>query len=614
MAHLNTFQTSTTWLKDIPSAIALIDKNFKICDASQNWFQKFHLQDKQEEVKGRTIFEIFPRFSEDWKVKLEYVYDGLTNIQVMDKVEYDDKVMKYLWHLNPWKDGYGNQIGVILNAQDVGDNHHLQLELQRTKDKLYQKGKMAKIGSWDYSVSEDMITWSQNIKEILGVESGFEGTLEDMSNFFKEGRSRNTFQTVLEMAIRTGKPWEENLEIDVVDNPSISVKSIGRPKFKGGKCSRILGTLQAIPHVPQNSYMSSTTVASDYEQYFQLSPVAMALLDYTSGKFLKINDALSMVIGRTAEELKDKSFRNFLNPGELGKNNPIRQLSKLNGFGPLDIKYTKGRTKTLDLQLTGKLINRENGRKVVLVTIVDITRQREKQLVLEEKIGQTKEEIKKLVNFAHMTSHNLKGQASNFSLLLQFLKTEKMEEERRTIFDMLSYATDSLTDTIKGLREIVTIRQNINLRKRPLALNEYIFKAEQGLSGLIKKEEAKIVNEIPDDLKVRALPGYLENIMGNVISNAIKFKRKHKKPLVVISAQVQKYYTVVSVEDNGVGLDLKNQDRESVGLYEAFQKENTTRGMGLYLVRYQMELMKGRIECESRSDEGSIFRLFFSNK
>ncbi len=616
MAHLNTFQTSTTWLKDIPSAIALIDKNFEICDASQNWFQKFHLSGKEDDVRGTNIFEIFPRFSEDWKVKLEYVLDGLPNIQIMDKIESDNgNAHKYLWHLNPWKDGYGNQIGVILNAQDVRENHHLQLELQRTRDNLYQKGKMAKIGSWDYSLEERSVTWSQNIKEILDIDSNLEGTLENMETFFKEGRSRDTFRTVLEMAIRTGKPWEENLEVTTSDKKSIWVKSIGRPKFKGGSCSRIIGTLQAISQIQEVNTIDRKSSASwNYDQFFQLSPVGMVVIDYATGKFLRINEALSTLIGKTNEDLLNKSYRNFLDPKKLGQKNPVMQISKSGCFGPLDIKYVKGRTKSLSLQIKGQLIGDQNERQVILATVVDVTKQMEKQLVLEEKIGQTKDEIKKLVNFTHMTSHNLKGQASNFSLLLQFLKTEKMEEERKTIFNMLSHATDSLTDTIKGLREIVTIRQNINLRKRPLVLNEYIFKAEQGLSGMVKKEEAKIVNEIPDDLKVRALPVYLESIIGNVLSNAIKFKKKDKKPLVVISAQIQKYYTVVSIEDNGIGLNLKNHEQKLFGLYEAFQKENDSRGMGLYLVKYQMELMKGRVECESKPNEGSIFRLFFSNK
>ncbi|MBS9461434.1 PAS domain S-box protein [Flagellimonas sp. 389] len=616
MAHPNTIQTSTTWLKDIPSAIALIDKNFEICDASQNWFQKFQLEGKEKETKGVNIFEIFPRFSEDWKVKLDYVLDGLPNIQIMDKVETDGgDSLKYIWHLNPWKDGYGNQLGVILNVQDVKDNHHLQLELQRTRDSLYQKGKMAKIGSWDYSLSEKNVTWSQNIKEILGIDSNLKGTLENMVTFFKEGSSRDTFQTILEMAIRTGKPWDENLELATPGGKSIWVKSIGRPKFKDGKCSRIIGTLQAISQTRETSSAHNQSSASwNYDPFFQQSPVGMAIVDYTTGKLLQINETLEALIGKTNKQLSNKSYRNFLDTKKLGRKNPVTQLSKSGRFGPLDIEYVRGRTKSLNVQLKGKVIEGQNKSKLVLITVVDITKQNEKQLVLEEKIGQTKDEIKKLVNFAHMTSHNLKGQASNFSLLLQFLKTEKMEEERKTIFTMLSHASESLTDTIKGLREIVTIRQNINLRKRPLSFNEYVFKAEQGLSGLIKKEEAKIVNEIPDDLKVRALPVYLESIIGNVLSNAIKFRKKHKKPLVVISAQVKQYYTVVSIEDNGIGLDLKNHEQKLFGLYEAFQKENDSRGMGLYLVKYQMELMKGSVECESKPNEGSVFRLFFSNK
>lgn len=179
---------------------------------------------------------------------------------------------------------------------------------------------------------------------------------------------------------------------------------------------------------------------------------------------------------------------------------------------------------------------------------------------------------------------------------------------------MLFQSTDSLTDTIKGLREVVAIRQNINLKKKSLVLNEYIYKAEQGLAGLIKKEQVKIVNEIPDNLKVMALPIYLENILGNLFSNAIKFRKEERDPVIVLSVDVQKYHTILNVEDNGIGIDLDKHGDRLFGLYKTLSEKGDSRGMGLYLAKYQVELMKGKIECESTLGEGTTFRIYFSNR
>ncbi|MGB5820856.1 MAG: ATP-binding protein [Saonia sp.] len=604
---------STHWLKQVPSSIALLDHNYCLIDASTSWFEKFNFT---ENSKGENFFTLFPRFTEDWKVKLDYVMDGLNDIQIMDKVLVNnDSPKRLLWHLNPWKDGYGKLIGVIVNVQDMTEAKELEIELQRTKQVLDQKSEIAKIGSWEYDLEKDQVTWSPIIRKIYGVSKDYDASLESAMSFYKIGNSRDTIQEVVAMAIETGKPWDENLKLITKNNGEIWVNTIGRPKFKDGKCSRIIGTLQDITHkMTDKHFMTEVNVKNDYEQFFHLSPTAMAVNDYKTGRFVNVNGALLDLLGRRKEELLDRSFLKFLNFKKLGKTNPLIQLAGAHCYGPLEVDFVDGEYKKLILQLKGQVIYNDKNEKIILTVIQDVTKERAQQKMLKGKIGESNTEIQKLVNFAHMVSHNLKGQATNFSLLLNFLAKENREKERKSVLSMLFQSTDSLTDTIKGLREVVAIRQNINLKKKSLVLNEYIYKAEQGLAGLIKKEQVKIVNEIPDNLKVMALPIYLENILGNLFSNAIKFRKEERDPVIVLSVDVQKYHTILNVEDNGIGIDLDKHGDRLFGLYKTLSEKGDSRGMGLYLAKYQVELMKGKIECESTLGEGTTFRIYFSNR
>ncbi|MEX0273100.1 MAG: ATP-binding protein, partial [Flavobacteriaceae bacterium] len=110
------------------------------------------------------------------------------------------------------------------------------------------------------------------------------------------------------------------------------------------------------------------------------------------------------------------------------------------------------------------------------------------------------------------------------------------------------------------------------------------------------------------------LPIYLESILNNLFSNAIKFRKQDKNPVIVISAKKQRFFTIVKIEDNGIGIDLDKYKDQIFTPYRTGTDNSSTRGMGLYLVKYQIELMKGKIEVESTVGEGTSFHLYFPNQ
>ena len=109
-----------------------------------------------------------------------------------------------------------------------------------------------------------------------------------------------------------------------------------------------------------------------------------------------------------------------------------------------------------------------------------------------------------------MVSHNLKAHATNFSLLFDFLAIESDPKERKRLISILQDGNIGFSETVLGLREIVTIRENKDLKKKHLVINESIYRAEQNLLGIIRQNEVKIINEIPeaykDNLLVKTQP------------------------------------------------------------------------------------------------------------
>jgi len=168
---------SADWIQQIPTAIALIDSNYNLVSASPNWLKKFDFP--QNDLIGLNLFDLFPRFSKDWDTKLKYCIDGLKDIKIIDDRSNSKRSGNNLvWDLNPWKDGYGNIIGVILKVDNISKSRKLELELKRTKLILDQKGKIAKIGSWEYLINEEQLQWSPIVHSIYGVSKDFSPSLD----------------------------------------------------------------------------------------------------------------------------------------------------------------------------------------------------------------------------------------------------------------------------------------------------------------------------------------------------------------------------------------------------------------------------------------------------
>jgi len=95
----------------------------------------------------------------------------------------------------------------------------------------------------------------------------------------------------------------------------------------------------------------------------------------------------------------------------------------------------------------------------------------------------------------------------------------------------------------------------------------------------------------------------------NFISNAIKYRSLERKPEVRLSLKASNGYKVLSITDNGLGIDLERYKDRLFGMYKTFHGNKDAKGLGLFITKAQIETMKGKIEVESTVGEGTTFRI-----
>jgi signal transduction histidine kinase len=107
---------------------------------------------------------------------------------------------------------------------------------------------------------------------------------------------------------------------------------------------------------------------------------------------------------------------------------------------------------------------------------------------------------------------------------------------------------------------------------------------------------------------------YIESIITNLLTNSIKYKSVNTQLIIEISASLVNEETMIIFKDNGIGIDLDRNKDKVFGLYQKFHSYPDSKGLGLYLVKSQVEAMGGTITIESEVNVGTKFVMKFPHK
>ncbi|MDR7372049.1 PAS domain-containing protein [Flavobacterium aquidurense] len=264
----------------------------------------------------------------------------------------------------------------------------------------------------------------------------------------------------------------------------------------------------------------------------------------------------------------------------------------------------------------GKVIERdENGRPLrVLGTHTDVSLQKEKELELIKTMKLYSDQNSRLLNFSHIVSHNLNTQAGNIKSILDFIDADV---DKQTVNEMLVHlrtVSNDLNDTISNLTQIVKTQSNINIAVVPLKLCEYIEKTIATIKGYDKEKKVTIINNVPKYLTINFNPAYLESVLLNFATNAIKYAHPDRDPVIIFDFGIeQEGYKSLKITDNGLGIDLAVHGELLFGMYKTFHKHEEARGIGLYITRNQIEAMKGTVTVESEVGVGTSFKIVFND-
>jgi PAS domain S-box-containing protein len=218
---------------------------------------------------------------------------------------------------------------------------------------------------------------------------------------------------------------------------------------------------------------------------------------------------------------------------------------------------------------------------------------------------------KQLSHYRHIVSHNLRSPVANILGLINVFKMGLFsQEEMPLMLEKLQKAVNKLDNILFDLNDVLSQTQIIQENKQFIDLAKEVQHVENTLKMQIYQSNAKIETDFSKITQIYTLESFIRSIFQILISNSIKYCKENQSPSIFISSKQLDNYICISFKDNGLGIDLKKYGNDLFNLYKRFHPHIEGKGVGLYLVKTQVEMLGGKIEVESEVGKGTTFSVF----
>lgn len=328
--------------------------------------------------------------------------------------------------------------------------------------------------------------------------------------------------------------------------------------------------------------------------------------------FLQVGIIIELVIFNIGLGLRSKIIQNEKD----------RELQTLNTSLEEKVKTRTEEVYNINQELTSQRDQLYQQKETIEKNLSELDKVREN---LEQTVGQKTKELRQankelvaqnaqLEQYAFITAHNLKAPLARLKGLINIFEITNPKPNPNTeILDRIKEASLDMDDVISDINKILEIKNFSKQDRKEIDLEELILKIEKRLEDKVNENNVKI----PKLLKVKTIHSidtYLESILYNLIYNGIKYKREDVKPTVEIQSYIERRRKVIKVIDNGVGIDLDKYGPKIFGLYQRFHDHVNGKGIGLYLVKTQVEALNGKITISSKVNKGTVFKLSLPGK
>lgn len=350
-----------------------------------------------------------------------------------------------------------------------------------------------------------------------------------------------------------------------------------------------------------------------FENIFNHAHNGIAIIGL-DGKWVKVNQSVLDMLGYTEDEMYETTFQDITHKDdfELDMRHHHQLLEGRLDRYQIEKRYFHKKGMIIWVLLSVSLQTDEDGNPLYFISqMVDITKRKEISWQMTSISEIVKQQNEKLMDFAHIATHDIRTHIGNLHTITGFIENDPENMEFDVNFKMLKEALTHLDETIDHLNEVRKEEFSPHQNLKPLNLNKFAEHAIYNVSAIARHEHCEIINNIESCIQVLGIEVYMDSIILNFLSNAIKYCSKERDTLIELNASLSDDYVILVIKDNGLGIDMDTHRDHLFKFQQTFHHHEDAHGIGLFITKNHVESIGGKIEVESKVNVGSLFKIYF---
>lgn len=497
--------------------------------------------------------------------------------------------------------------------KEAKDRSRLLDRLIRNNEHNNIAEKLASLGTWSMNLDTQVVSGSDEMYRIWAIdpaktESVFESFIQKV-----HPEDRNfVLQKTLDVGDKTNV---ESYNFRILNNGQIRYLNNGVTVIRNAdhKLHTIAGYVQDITEKRlaavdlEDAHIQLTTL-------FNRIGEVLFSRDVVENRFMRISDNCDQIFGYNPEEFKadpelwiaviHSEDRHLIESGNVMLAQGVQTVNQYRVIRKDGAVRWVENKRVPWVDAKGTLVR-------VDAVIKDITEKRLAELEYDRMIADVVQRNKTLEQFTYIVSHNFRAPVANIiglSQILDLLPNANPAEQMAVIKHILS-SVNNLDHIVKDLTMVLQVREPVNEKKETVYFNDLLTDVKMSLQPVINQNNLQISCDFSQVDRLFTIRNYLYSIFYHLLLNSVNYRREDIVTMIRVEAYQTSDHLELAFTDNGKGIDLVQNGSKLFDLYSRFDTSIQGRGMGLFMVKTQVEALGGTIGVKSSLMKGTKFNI-----
>ncbi len=517
-----------------------------------------------------------------------------------------------------------NVVGASCFSRNISESKRAHKIIKQSEEMMAEAQRIAHFGSWEMSLVEtednslNTLIWSEEVYRIFGYKPGqYDSSIK---NFFDSVHQEDRYLVAEAIAKAVKENSKYNIEHRIV-KPNAEIRWVRENAKiildeKTGAPLKMIGTVEDITD-RKKAELAQKKAEANLRNILENTDTAYVLIDINANVLSFNHLAKELSILQTGRAITEG-----INYAEMMLDHRKKDVK-----AKIDFVLANKNKMTYEASYIGRggkeqwlfvsmnpIINEDRELLGLSIAARNITERKLNELERTKITNDLTQRNKDLEQFTYIVSHNLRAPVASILGLSILLDTPEISEEtRKECMKGFVSSVKNLDNTIIDLNYILQARKEISEKKELVEFSDIVGSIKQSINTMIEKEKVEIDMDFSHINEMFTLKSYLYSIFYNLISNSIKYRKAHESPIIRIKSKRVDRKIILTFSDNCIGIDMKEHGDKVFGLYKRFNLNVEGKGMGLYMVKTQVETLGGKVSMQSKLNIGTEITLEFEN-